>query len=231
MTDHSIDKPDPRDVSNYTLAESARWLGVVPNTIRTWMLGQRSRDGSSRMQPVLRPASTQPLGLSFWNLVECSVLATIRRQHEVSLQRVRRTLRYVAKELGKQRPLIDQDFSTDGIELFVEHYGKLIAASQHGQTAMREILEAGLMRIERDERGLAARLFPWRLDPHEPRLVAVDPRVAFGQLVLAATRVPVDVIFDRFRAGDSIEHLAVDYRVTADRIEDLVRKWFGSAAA
>ncbi|MBZ0150432.1 MAG: DUF433 domain-containing protein [Planctomycetes bacterium] len=159
------------------------------------------------------------------------MLATIRRQHEVSLQKVRRALGYVAKELGKRRPLIDQDFSTDGVGLFVDHYGKLIDASQQGQVAMREILQAGLTRIERDAAGLAARLFPWRTDPHEPRVVAVDPRIAFGQPIVASTRIPVEVLFARFRAGDSIAHLAQDYRVEPSLIEELVRKWFGQAAA
>jgi uncharacterized protein (DUF433 family) len=115
--------------------------------------------------------------------------------------------------------------------LFVEHLGKLISASQQGRTTMREVLEAGLTRIERDEMGLASRLFPWRRDPREPRIVSVDPRIAFGQPVLVATRVPVGVIFDRFEAGDSIRHLAEDYGVERDTVEDLVRKWFGSAAA
>ena len=233
MTASPTDKRDPRDVPNYTLVESARWLGLAPNTLRVWLRGQDypTKAGKRRAHPVVHPAGTDPLGLSFWNLVECSVLATIRKEHEVSLQKVRRALAYVAKELGKQRPLIEQDFSTDGVHLFVERYGKLIAASQQGQTAMREIMEAGLTRIERDAKGLASRLFPWRNDPREPRIVSVDPRVAFGQPVLAATRVPVDVIFDRFRAGDMLDHLAEDYRVERDKIEDLVRKWFGTAVA
>jgi uncharacterized protein (DUF433 family) len=233
VTGSPTDKRDSRDVPNYTLVESARWLALVPNTLRVWLRGQDypTKAGKRRAQPVVHPAGTDPLGLSFWNLVECSVLATIRKEHEVSLQKVRRALAYVAKELGKQRPLIEQDFSTDGVHLFVERYGKLIAASQQGQTAMRKIMEAGLTRIDRDEKGLASRLFPWRSDPREPRIVSVDPRVAFGQPVLASTRVPVDVIFDRFRAGDSLDHLAEDYRVDRDRIEDLVRKWFGTAAA
>lgn len=233
MTTKPIRAPDPREVPNYTLPEAARWLGLAPNTLRVWLRGQDypTKVGKRRAQPVVRPASVQPFGLSFWNLVECSVLATIRKQHEISLQKVRRALAYVAKELGKQRPLIEQEFSTDGIGLFVEHYGKLIDASQQGQTAMREILEAGLTRIERDEAGLAARLFPWRSDPHEPRIVAVDPRIAFGQPILASTRVPVEVVFERFRAGDTIAHLAKDYRVEPARIEDLVRKWFGPVAA
>lgn len=224
---------DPRDLPNYTLPEAARWLGLVPNTLRVWLRGQdyTTKGGRRRAQPVVHPARLDPPGLSFWNLVECSVLATIRKQHEVSLQKVRRALAYVGRELGRQRPLIEQEFSTDGVGLFVEVYGRLIDASKQGQIAMREILQAGLTRIERDEAGLAARLFPWRRDPHEPRVVAVDPRIAFGQPILANTRVPVEVVFERFRAGDTIAHLAEDYRVEPTKIEDLVRKWFGPAAA
>lgn len=159
------------------------------------------------------------------------MLATIRKQHAVSLQKVRKALAYVSRELGKARPLIEAEFSTDGVALFVERYGKLIDATAQGQNAMREILEAGLTRIERDEHGLAARLFPWHRDPHEPRIVEVNPVIAFGQPVLAATRVPAEVILDRFRAGDSIEVLAGDYRIERESIEALVRGWFVPAAA
>jgi uncharacterized protein (DUF433 family) len=233
VTNATQDKRDVRDTPNYTLPEAARWLGIVPNTLRTWLFGQnyRTQAGVKRAAPVVVPAALQPVGLSFWNLVECSVLATIRKDHEVSLQKVRRALTYVAKETGKRRPLIDEQFSTDGVHLFVERYGKLIAASQQGQLAMREVIEAGLTRIERDAAGLAARLFPWRRDPHEPRLVAVDPKLAFGQPVLASTRVPVAIIFERFQAGDTMQSLAADYRVERDQIEDLVRNWFEPAAA
>ncbi|MCC7397907.1 MAG: DUF433 domain-containing protein [Planctomycetes bacterium] len=233
MNSATIDPRDPRDLPNYSLQEAARWLGLPLNTLRVWLRGQdyATKSGKRRASPVVHPACHDPVQLSFWNLVECSVLATIRRQHEVSLQKVRRALGYVAKELGKRRPLIDQDFSTDGVGLFVDHYGKLIDASQQGQVAMREILQAGLTRIERDAAGLAARLFPWRTDPHEPRVVAVDPRIAFGQPIVASTRIPVEVLFARFRAGDSIAHLAQDYRVEPSLIEELVRKWFGQAAA
>lgn len=183
---------DRRNLPNYTLQEAARWLGLTPSRLRVWLVGQTctTQVGKRRMQPVVHPATVEPLGLSFWNLVECSVLGTIRQKHGVSLQKVRKALTYVARELGKARPLIEQEFSTDGVHLFVERYGKLIAASQQGQTAMREVLQAGLRRIERDDTGLAARLFPWRKDPSEPRIIAVDPRISFGRPVLAKTRFP-----------------------------------------
>jgi uncharacterized protein (DUF433 family) len=233
VTTKNHDPRDPRDVPNYSLGEAARWLGLVPNTLRVWLQGQSYtvQGGTRRAHPVVHPAATHPTCLSFWNLVECSVLLTMRKQHQVSLQKVRKALDYVGQHLGKRRPLIEQEFSTDGVGLFVDHYGKLIEASKQGQTAMREVLQAGLTRIERDEKGLAARLFPWRNDPGEARVVALDARVAFGQPVLANTRIPVEVVFDRFQAGDTIEALATDYRVSSATIEDLVRKWFVSAAA
>ena len=180
MTNPTNKARDPRDLPNYSLGEAARWLGLVPNTLRVWLRGQDypTKVGTRRAKPVVHPAAETPLGLSFWNLVECSVLLTMRRQHQLSLQKVRKALDYVAKELDRRRPLIDLEFSTDGVGLFVDHYGRLIEASKQGQMAMREVLQASLTRIERDEAGLAARLFPWRTDPHEARLIAVDPRVA-----------------------------------------------------
>ncbi len=232
MTVRSTEARDPRDIANYTLAESARWLGLVPATLHVWLRGQnyRTSAGIKRMQPVVRPARVDELGLSFWNLVECSVLASIRKTHGISLQKVRRALRYVVKELDLPRPLIEQEFVTDGVHLFVERLGKLISASESGQTILREVLEASLTRIDRDSKGVAARLFPWSHRPDEPRVVSVDPRISFGRPVLAGTGITVEVLLGRFWAGDSIAHLADDYRVPLERIEGLVR-WGGGATA
>lgn len=203
------------------------------STLRVWLRGQayQASGVTKRAKALIVPAAGDPLTLSFWNLVESSVLATIRKQHGVSLQKVRRALDYVAQRLGKPRPLIDAEFKTDGVSLFVEHFGKLIDASQRGQQVLRDGLEASLKRIEPDRDGLAARLFPWRTDPLEPRLVVVDPNIAFGKPVISKTRVPLEDVLERFRAGDSMESLACDYRVPRETVEELVRKWFGAAAA
>jgi uncharacterized protein (DUF433 family) len=232
VRDRSISVRDPRAIANYTLPEAASWLRVPRNTLRAWLTGQRYsvQGGERRAPPVVEPASAGPLGLSFWNLVECSVLASIRRHHGVSLQKVRVALDFVERELGQERPLIHQQFSTDGVHLFVEHLDAIVSASESGQTVLRD-LQSSLQRIERDERGLAARLFPWAHRPTEPRVVSVDPRVSFGRPVLIDTSIPVEVIVGRFRAGESIEGLARDYRVEATRVQDLVRWALEPAAA
>lgn len=233
MANQPTDRRDPRDVPNYSLGEAARWLGIRSTTLRALLQGERRRasDGTRRDRSVLHPASSHPLTLSFWNLVECSVLSLMLARLDVPLQNVRRALARVARDVGAARPLIDRRFGTDGVELLVAHCGRWSGATRPGETATIEVAGAGLRRIECDEAGLATRLFPWRVDPREPLSIAIDPNVAFGRPVLAATRVPVEVICDRYRAGDSMVHLAADHRVTRDVIEDLVRKWFRPAAA
>jgi len=212
-------RQDPRDIATYSVAEAAKYLLLPAATLRDWVAG-RDR--------VIRPAATTGHVLSFWNLVEAYVLASLRRSHGVPLQRVRKALRYVEKELDLQRPLIEQDFLTDGLDLFVQKYGALINASKQGQTEIRQLLEASLERVDRDPKGLASRLFPWSREPSEPRGVEIDPRRAFGKLVITGTGVPTAIIAERMRAGESIRHLARDYGLPADKIEDAVRWELGA---
>ncbi|HEY3358525.1 MAG TPA: DUF433 domain-containing protein [Polyangia bacterium] len=225
---------DPREVPNYTVVEAAAYLRLPPTTIRRWIAGQAygtKSGGPRRAAPVIETAAGRPPLLSFWNLVELFVLASIRRHHNIPLQKVRKALRYVRREFGTPRPLAHEDFLTDGVELFIEKCGKLIAASGEGQMAVRRLLEATLRRIERDPQGLAQRLFPWSRQPDEPTEVEIDPRRAFGRLIIAGTGVPTEVIAERLRAGDSVSHLAEDYRLEVRQVEAALRWELGRALA
>jgi uncharacterized protein (DUF433 family) len=219
---------DPRDEPVYLLAEAAHYLALPTSTVRLWTVGQPAPSGR-RTKPLLVPAQREPLSLSFWNLVELYVLASMRRAHSVSMQRVRRALDYVKGELDSERPLIEQEFLTNGVDLFVERYASLINVSQAGQMGMRATLSGSLRRIERDTRGLATRMFPWRHSTDEPQDVEIDPSRCFGKPVLAGTAVQTGVLADRFFAGDSIEALAKDYGVPADKVQAAIR-WEGSAS-
>ena len=84
------------------------------------------------------------------------------------------------RELHVERPLIQSRFKTDGVDLFVEHWGKLVNASKDGQIAMRGALESSLRRVDWDHAGVAVRLFPMvRAPEHEqPRSIVVDRTTA-----------------------------------------------------
>lgn len=83
------------------------------------------------------------------------------------MPRVRKALRFVRGYLGHERPLIEQDFLTDGADLFVEQYSRLINVSRDGQSAMRAVLRESLERMRHAAAGsepLRGRLRPQQLE-------------------------------------------------------------------
>jgi uncharacterized protein (DUF433 family) len=218
---------DPRLVPTYGVAESAHYLRLPVATLRSWVVGRPYpvRGGTRYFKPLIEVDPAKPLLLSFVNLVEAHVLAAIRRSHEIPLDKVRRALTFVKQRCCTPHPLANAAFETDGLDLFVQQCGKLINASSDGQIAIRQMLEAHLRRVDRDGTGLAARLyiFTRRVDPEEPRVVVVDPQLAFGRPVLVGTGIPTAVLADRYRAGESMDDLAGDYGCARDLIEEAVR--------
>ncbi len=216
---------DPRELPRYGLAEAAVYLGVPRSTLATWVRGQSIR-GQQRMRGVIRPDRATGL-LTFNNLAEAYVLASLTRRFDVPLQRVRAALRYV----GGDRPLLTTPFQTDGRGVFVEEMGKLLDAARGGQSTMVEVVEHSLQRVELDNRRLPARLYPWRREPTEPKIIALDPRRAFGKPTIVGRAMQSETIIDRYGAGESVAQLAADYELSVDVIEGVLRWGLDAAKA
>ena len=221
------------DAPAYRAAEAAHILSLPTGTVKAWCFGQdylHGRDGSRKVfQRVIDPAGARQRLLSFGNLCELHLLAVIRRHHRVRLQQVRKAVDYMRGQLGEDRPLASAKFRTNGIDLFVEHAGGLLNVSRQGQRALRADFERALDRVDF---GNAAgsrpvRLFPFTRPPSaadvQPKSVVVDPALSFGRPVLAGAGVRTEVIESRFRAGDSIADMALDYEVPAEQIEEALR--------
>jgi len=219
---------DPRDLPVYSVADAAFYLRMPASTLREWVQGMsyQTKAGPKRTRPlIVRPRlrSGRPRFLSFFNLVEAHVLAEVRREHGVSLKKVRTAIEYVKLGLEVERPLLQEEFQTDGVSLFVERFGGLVNASEQGQMTIRAALEQRLQRIEHDVEGLAERIFPWFNSPTEPKRIEIDSRRAFGQPTLVGTGIRVDVVADRFMAGDSVGELAKDFGINEDDVQVAVR--------
>jgi uncharacterized protein (DUF433 family) len=223
----------PREIPVYSTGEAAHYLRIPENTIRSWVRGRAypTSRGQRRASAIVAPAEAAR-GLSFINLLELHVLGAIRRQHHVDMKHVRAAVEFLKREFGSEHPLIDEEMNTDGKHLFVTKYGCLINASREGQGTLEAILDAHLQRIERDEQGLAIRLFPFTRKGIDgaPRVVAIDPRVAFGRPVIAGSRIPTSDVADRFKAGESPSDLAYDYGRDQAEIEEAIRCELGTAA-
>lgn len=218
------------DTPAYPASEAARILNLSVNTVRAWCFGQNYRSAAGapkRFQPVIEPADLKGRLLSFANLCELHVLSAIRRSHKIPLPKVRESVEYLRTELDSARPLIDQQFHTNGIDLFVEHASRLLNVSRQGQEALRGDFQQALARIERDRRGSPIRLFPFSRtslsDKEQPKAIVIDPRLSFGRPVLSSVAIRTDVIVGRFRAGDSMMEMAKDYGVDEKEIEEALR--------
>lgn len=222
---------DPRDVPMYRLVEAAGLLRVPASTLRSWTKGQdeKARGEQRRFQPPIPLAHDQEL-LTFYNLVEAFVLASMRRDHNVELAVVRRSVDFVRDRMGVERPLLTKDFYADRGALLVEEWGRLVDASREGQLAMREVVATSLKRIDRDARGVVARLYPWRLSPKEERVIELDPARALSRAVLVGTNISIDVLKARRRAGDTVKRLALDYDVDESKVAAAVA-WDARRAA
>ncbi len=223
--------PAPREIPTYTLGEAAQYLRIPRTTIRDWVTGRSLQDGTvtRRSQPIIPVSKSTPRLLSFINLVEVHVLDAIRRQHNISLDKVRKAIQFLQKQFPSQHPLVDHNFETNGINLFIEKYGQLINITQEGQLAIKNIMKAHLKRIERDAKGIPQKLYPFThkrafySGEIEPATVVIDPRVSFGRPSIIGTGIPTSIIAERYKAGETVEDLAEDYGLQPLQIQEAIR--------
>lgn len=218
---------DPREVPLYSIREAAGYLSVPASTLRSWVKGQRYtvRGKARTFKALIRPDRTGLL--TFNNFVEAYVLASLTRTFALPMSRVRTGLAW----LGEGRPLLTELFQTDGVGLFIERSGQLFDVIQGGQRAMREVLKDSLKRVDRDKADKPARVYPWIVEPTESKVVAVDPLRAFGRPTIVNRGLTVEVIADRFKAGDSIAILSKDYELSKQQVEVALRWGLHGAAA
>lgn len=89
----------------YGLSEAALYLRVPIKTLEYWVVGQ----GSGK--PIIKTAGQRPRALSFMNLLECHMLATMKKLYDLKLPRIRRAVADLSshngfKPLSSRRPYI-----------------------------------------------------------------------------------------------------------------------------
>lgn len=223
----------PLEFPTYTFVAAAHYLRMPLGTLRAWVRGQlyQTREGKKFSQPLIKLPDLNKPFLSFINLVEAHVLYAIRRQHQVKLPKVRAALDYLEKHFNSAHPLAEHLFQTDGLDLFIEHYGELINLSKNGQLAMKELLKAYLQRIERTPEGSPISLYPFTTNQAEdsqkalnaPKIIKIDPKVSFGKPVIVGTGIPTEIIFSLYQAGDTIARIAEEYDRPQTEIEEAIR--------
>lgn len=212
---------------NYSARDAVRYTRLPYSTVLYWLRGRPGHPPVIRAKP----------RLSFLNLVEIHMLGVFRRYHKVPLQKLRRVVTTLAKRYPEEdHPLATRRFWLDGKSVFTEELGDLVSLSEPGQLALPDVVELYAKRVEWDG-SMPRRLFLFTTKPElevadtPPRSIVIDPAIAYGQPVVAGTRISADVLFGRFEAGETMESLADDYGITLQQVQDAIRCGKANAAA
>jgi len=207
---------DPRELPLYSVNEAGHFIGVFPSTLRGWVNGSKSR------KPLVRIPDENDGRMSFNNLVEAHVLASLRRQHGIKMQSIRTAIEYAEREMRISPLLLRNELRTSAGDIFWLELNRLVNLSRSGQLAIRKLLESSLRRIERDSFALPIRLYPLINTGSERKTVVIDPTIAFGQPVVQNSGISTVNIIRRIDAGESIEEVAHDYNLDEQDIEDVI---------
>jgi uncharacterized protein (DUF433 family) len=217
---------DPKELPRYTVPEAAHYLRMSENTLKTWVSGRSYPVAGGERQwegLIHRPDGGDPK-LSFSNLIEAHVLLALRKQYRVKMKEVRTALEYANRTLGIERILLSPQLRAMRGNLFLQRLNELTNVGKGGQAAMPEILAAYLERIDWDLAG-PARMFPLTRAEHldAPKILAIDPRIAFGRPVVERKAIKTSAIAERFQAGESMADLAEDYDLEVFEVEEAIR--------
>jgi uncharacterized protein (DUF433 family) len=213
---------NPRDIPTYEIAEAAHYLHLPVSTLGHWVRGHKK---FKRVIDTPGNGSAGPIRLSFLNLVEAHMLATIRRKYGIRLQNIRPAIDYLQREFGEPHPLATMSLKVDEVNLFVERAGKLLNISRGGQVAMKQAVQEHLKRVKRDRDNNPLVLYPFVGGDYTQKRkpVMFDPEISFGRLVIVKSGIPTTEIAERFGAGETIAALSKDFGLTALQVEDAIR--------
>lgn len=207
----------------YSILEAASFIDRPTSTVRRWTLGNVRKQLNGR---TLRDAPliavdggfSDPIPLSFLNLLELRFLAAYRRR--VPLQSIRRALDFAGSELGVERPLLSLDFKANGKSLFLRFAAEgddeyLVNASKRGQLAWPATIDDFISSVDYDEEERAAYRW-WPLGREEP--VIVDTFLNGGLPSTALAGVRTNAIVVHRREGLDLPEIAYDVGASEEEI-------------
>jgi uncharacterized protein (DUF433 family) len=221
---NTLVKDEKLELPMYGLAEAALYVRVPIKTLEYWVFGR------GKNPPMIRPARTYPRSLSFMNLLECHMMAAMRKLYDLRLPKIRRAVSHLYANTAFRHPLVEQPLYTDRVAVIIKEIDKLLNISRGGQLVIPEIVGVHLERIEYEKGKFKFYPFVRERSAAEPKYIVINPSVGFGKPVIAGTGISTAVIASRFNSRESIPDLAKEYGLEEKQIEEAIR-WETRAVA
>jgi uncharacterized protein (DUF433 family) len=193
--------------------------------VRRWLLGYSAP--GHKMEPVFGDRSRSDLvAVSFLELSEIAVVAAFREMR-VPLQRLRDAHQYARDSFGLEYPFASLNLKESGghvLHDFEETHpgaGRLAVLDQYGQFVLPQVVGVRVLEFDFDNTDrLAARWFPFGREI----AVVIDPHVAAGTPTVKGTRIAVETVRARWKAGEVISSIASDLEIGEAAIEQVLQR-------
>ena len=217
----------------YSLAEASRITGIDVRRLRRWVVGYEANGKpypAVLCMPALRTDDCEIL--TFLQLMETLCVQAFFDEG-VHLPVIRAIGARASQVYGTPYPfaLHARLFLTDGRTIWSlppdairEIAEEKVSVSaiytdlKNGQTAMGYFLARYLRKIKYNTYEMAAEYWPLGFD----RRIVIDPECAFGQPVIAGSRIPTAVLYNLKKAGDSISVIAHWYGIDEQAVKDAI---------
>lgn len=203
----------------YTISQTAKLADVHSNTVRRWLYGEDSV--STKMRPVFRgkdKLKENKAEVSFLQLAEIVVVSRFR-QRKVKLDTLRQAHAYASAVLNLEYPFAWLNLKTDGVHVFSDfekiHPGSsLLTLDKKGQLTLPGNVIKALELFDYEEE-FAARWYP--IGKNVP--IVIDPRYGAGRPTIPDRRLPIAMIYNRWKSGENIGFIASDYSLKRSLVE------------
>jgi uncharacterized protein (DUF433 family) len=205
-----------RRLPTYTIPEAASFLAIKPRTLLSWYEGN---------DPILKASAMHGSIhlLSYQDLEEAYRVHLLREKYGFSFQFLRKAMRNARKMFRSQHPLHRVDAVKECLEDLVyekprrgQNPRTITSLGQKpGQQFVKEVADLFAERIEPD-----TAIYPWRFAANDKsRPVSLSPHIMSGRLVVTGTRIPVQVLWGRKKAGEKADEIARDYGLDSHTVQ------------
>jgi len=157
------------------------------------------------------------LYINFRDLISLRAIAAMRA-NGMSHRQIIIAEQVLKKHYGHDYPFATMEFWTlPPKDILIREGGTLLSASRHLQAAM-EFFEEYM----RPSHNLTFDLFSISASWRPYNNVLLDPQIQYGEPCIEGTRVPTQVLYSLYKAGDNIDNLSYFYGIKPSRIKDAI---------
>lgn len=204
-----------------TRPQVAALLGMRASTLADWTMPR----GDVPMVHTVRGAGRFTVPLV--GIAEAASLRALR-EGGMSMQQARQAADFIRDEYGDQYAIASPHLFTDGTEAFVRTTAGL-QRLRDGQGAFEEVLREHLRPLIIGPDGF---IEAYQVENFHSSNVTIDPRFNAGRMSFERNRIPLFIIAGALEAGEPPRHVAADYGLTVDEVQevDSAREWLAQVA-